>query len=43
MDDEVEAPVDDLEAIDATEADDDLGDGGYTFRCGNASVKRDTT
>ena len=43
MDDEVEAPVDDLEAIDATEADDDLGDGGYSNRCGGGSVRTGNT
>ena len=36
MDDEVEAPVDALEASDDAEAEDDLGDGGYSTKCGGS-------
>ena len=34
MDDEVEAPLDDMEASDDTEVEDDLGDAGRTYTCG---------
>lgn len=34
MDDETEAPLDDLEAVE--EAEDDLGDAAYTNSCGGS-------
>ena len=35
MDDEVEAPVDELEAA-TDDAEDNLGDGGYSTKCGGS-------
>lgn len=39
MDQETEAPLDDLEAVDGVEDESDLGDGGYTYTCGACGGK----
>ena len=41
MEQETDAPLDDLEAVE--DAEDDLGDGGYSQRCGGTATHTGNT